>query len=323
MMRDSVQTFRQTRAATGEDVLVDMGGGITGSVPIETLASQAAELPAFAEALKKAATAATSSAAQSRRRPTWTCACQKKSRPNWPIWNAATEAADAAAGQANQVPADGARAPGGGGLARAIVAVGVLGYWDATQAARCVYWMALNGGTGGAPTFPTNINDYLVVGDRVGALHRHGPGHVHGLAPVARRPQSDGGHAAQHVIPRRHQPGRVLGQRGNGHPGVRPGVRVGHDHGHWAHTDPARRQHSPRRTSRTPISWRAPPGSLAALDADIASWAILACSTVRSAQGYRTPMPTAFLVYGDTVTFIERQHFDNIGALSWNGSAWT
>lgn len=44
---------------------------------------------------------------------------------------------------------------------------GVLGYWDDVVAARCIYWMQLNGGTGSAPTFPTNINAYLVVGDIV------------------------------------------------------------------------------------------------------------------------------------------------------------
>jgi len=48
-----------------------------------------------------------------------------------------------------------------------IRSTGVAAAWNDTTAAQCIYWMQLNGGAGGPPTFPTDINAYLVVGDIV------------------------------------------------------------------------------------------------------------------------------------------------------------
>ena len=321
MMRDSVRKLSDKRAATGEDVLVDMGGGITGSVPIETLASKLLNYPRFAEALKKAATAATSSAAQSTQATDVDVRLSEEIQTQLADLNAATEAADAAAEQANQ-----ALQMALGRLAAAsrgpIVAVGVLGYWDATQAARCVYWMALNGGTGGAPTFPTNINDYLVVGDRV----------------VLRSTGTD----PATFMDSRQWLGPAIGWVATPHStSFHDVINLDGFLANAATVIPASGQVSGSATitgtgrtlTQLAGSYRAPyityahvggaTGFPAALDADIASWVILYLLNGSVNPGYRTPMPTAFLVYGDTVTFIDDSTSSNIGALSWNGSAWT
>lgn len=143
------------RAPDARDVVVDIGGGLSGVIPIADLVSKLLQNQQFKDAIKSSGVpSATAASAGSAMMATLEQGVSDAAK----LAADAARLADKALTGLMQIKAT-TRGP--------IASVGVYASWDDTIAAQCIYWMQYNGGATVPPSWPVNINDYLVVGDRV------------------------------------------------------------------------------------------------------------------------------------------------------------
>jgi len=296
------------RAPDARDVVVDVGGGLSGVIPISDLVSKLLQNQQFNDAIKSGSVTST---------PAASTGSDMMATLEQGVSDAAKSAAEAAklASRAltglSQVKAT-TRGP--------IRSTGVASSWNDTTAAQCIYWMQYNGGTGSPPSFPSGIEDYLVVGDRVAMRDS-----VSGPSTWFEAKQWLGSTIGWVVTPNSEDFNDVINLAtflANVSAVINSSLQL------VGSTVIA----GTGRTLTQVASYRAPiinvchvgggTGVPVALDPDVASWTVLYILNGYVNPGFRAGMPTAYLIYGDTITFIDDGIGSAIGALSWNGSAW-
>lgn len=161
--RRAASVLTAQRESKGDDVTVDFGGGLSGSVAMTELVSKLTANQGFKNALSKlygvdAAGTGTGSSLD-----------DGVSQTDIDTLNSAISLVSQLAQEANQSATEAKKLAAGFAYASRgpIRAAGVWASWNDLVAARSIYWTAFNGGTGTAPAWPANADDFLVVGDVV------------------------------------------------------------------------------------------------------------------------------------------------------------